>query len=118
MLHPNQPLSQEGEVGEEAAEEDVSHCVELAEANGYPSDKQAGDTAKGAATGGFFGAIVGGAIGAVFGNVGKGAAAGAAGGGARGGIKGTSESGSGDNLYRRFIETCLRDKGYRVIGWK
>ncbi len=115
VLYPNELYR---EVGEDAAEEDVSHCIELAESSGYPTDKQADQAAKGAAKQGFFGAIVGAAVGAVFGNPGKGAAAGAAGGGARGGIRGYENSGDGDDIYRRFIETCLRDKGYKVIGWR
>ena len=95
----------------------MNHCIALAEAHGHPTEKQGSDTAKGAATGGFLGALVGTAVGAVLGNPGRGAAAGAAGGGTRGAIRGTAQSGDGDPVYRRFVETCLRDMGYQVIGW-
>jgi uncharacterized protein YcfJ len=115
VLYPNDLYQS---MGDAAAEEDVNHCVELAEAHDLPTDKQPEDAAKGAAAGGVVGALVGGAIGAVLGNPGRGAAAGAAGGGTRGGIGGIRKSGDGDPVYRRFIETCLHDKGYRVIGWK
>jgi len=114
VLYPNDLYR---EVGENGAEEDVNHCIALAEAHGYPTEKQASDTAKGAASSGFLGALVGTAIGAVFGSPGRGAAAGAAGGGTRGAIRGTAQSGDGDPIYRRFIETCLRDMGYQVVGW-
>ena len=47
-----------------------------------------------------------------------GAAAGAAGGGAGGLMRGAWKSGDPDEIERRFVEQCLRDKGYQVIGWK
>ena len=115
ILYPNDLYR---EVGEPAAQEDVNHCIELAETHGFPTEKQPEEAAEGAARGGIIGAIVGGAIGWVFGNPGRGAAAGAAGGGTRGGIGGYESSGANDPTYRRFIETCLRDKGYQVIGWR
>ncbi|MBE9520168.1 MAG: cell envelope biogenesis protein OmpA, partial [Proteobacteria bacterium] len=64
------------------------------------------------------GAVVGGAVGAVDGRAGKGAAVGAAGGGSAGMMRGAWKSGDPDNIERRFVEQCLRDKGYQVIGWK
>ncbi len=115
VLYPNDLYE---EVGEYAAEEDVTHCIELAESNGLPTEKQGSEAAEGAAKGSLAGAIVGGAVGWVLGNPGKGAAAGAAGGGTRGGMSGYAGSGDADPLYRRFVETCLREKGYQPIGWK
>lgn len=115
VLYPNDLYR---EVGKEAAEEDVNHCIELAEMNDLPTEKQSEDTAKGAARGGVIGALIGGAVGWVLGNPGRGAAAGAAGGGTRGAVGGYEGSGDGDPIYRRFIETCLREKGYQTIGWK
>jgi hypothetical protein len=28
------------------------------------------------------------------------------------------KSGDPDEIERRFVEQCLRDMGYKVIGWK
>jgi hypothetical protein len=28
------------------------------------------------------------------------------------------KSGDPDDIERRFVEQCLREKGYQVIGWK
>ena len=41
-----------------------------------------------------------------------------AGGGAGGLMRGAWKSGDPDEIERRFVEQCLRDKGYQVIGWK
>ncbi len=64
------------------------------------------------------GAAVGGAAGAVTGRPGRGFAAGAAGGGAGGLVRGAMKSGDPDQIERRFVEQCMRDMGYQVIGWK
>ena len=115
VLYPNELYEQ---VGERGAQEDVSHCIEVARAHDLSDDRTAGDAARGATWGSVIGAAVGGAVGWVLGNPGRGAAAGAAGGGTRGAIKGATHSSDADNVYRRFVETCLRDLGYRPIGWR
>ena len=114
VLYPN-PTYQA--VGKAAAEADVNDCIQLAADYGHATDqgkKVAGSTAKGAAVG----AAVGGAVGLVTGRPGRGLAAGAAGGGAGGLARGAIKSGDPDEIERRFVEQCLRDKGYKVIGWK
>jgi len=57
-------------------------------------------------------------VGAVLGGVGKGAAAGAAGGAAGALTRGVIHAGDPDPTFRRFVEKCLRDKGYEPIGWR
>ena len=114
VLYPN-PTYQT--VGKTAAEIDIDDCIQLAADHGHATDqgkKMAGSTAKGAAVG----AAVGGAVGLVTGRPGRGLAAGAAGGGAGGLARGAMKSGDPDQIERRFVEQCLRDKGYQVIGWK
>ena len=104
-------------VGKTAAEADINDCTQLAADYGHATDqgkKVAGSTAKGAVVG----AAVGGAVGLVTGRPGRGLAAGAAGGGAGGLASGAIKSGDPDEIERRFVEQCLRDKGYKVIGWK
>ena len=114
VLYPN-PTYQA--VGKSAAEADIDDCIQMAADHGHATDqgkKVAGSTAKGAAVG----AAVGGAVGLVTGRPGRGLAAGAAGGGAGGLAGGAMKSGDPDEIERRFVEKCLQDKGYKVIGWK
>lgn len=109
QLYPNQKLKT---VGKEAAKEDVDRCI--ADADEYLESSKGKQVAKGAGAG----AVIGGAMGAVSGmfsgNMGRGllrgGAIGAAGGGAAGAI-------SPDQLKRRYVNQCLADKGYRVLGW-
>ena len=114
VLYPN-PTYQA--VGKAAAEVDIDDCIQLAADHGHATDSGknvAASTAKGAAVG----AAVGGAVGAVTGRPGRGLAVGAAGGGAGGLTRGAMKSGDPDEIERRFVEQCLRDMGYKVIGWK
>ena len=78
VLYPNALYE---EVGEAAAQEDVTHCIEVARAHDLSDERTAGDAARGATRGSLIGAAVGAAMGWVLGNPGRGAAAGAAGGG-------------------------------------
>jgi hypothetical protein len=114
VLYPNYHLTT---VGQEAAEADIEHCLELARQYGAGKGKGeqvAKDTTTGAAVGGATGA----AVGAVVGDFGKGAAAGAAGGAAGALTRSVIRSGDPDPTYRRFVEKCLRDKGYEPVGWQ
>jgi outer membrane lipoprotein SlyB len=114
VLYPNAQLEA---VGPAAAQQDIDDCLRKAAAAGYTSEsggKVAGSTAVGAATG----AAVGAAVGAVAGRAGTGAAMGAAGGGTGGLIRGIFGSRSLDPVQRRFVDQCLKDKGYEVIGWQ
>ena len=114
VLYPNATYHA---VGPTVAQSDIDDCIQMAADYGHATDqgkKVAGSTAKGAAVG----AAVGGAVGLVTGRPGRGLAAGAAGGGAGGMARGAMKSGDPDEIERRFVEQCLRDKGYKVIGWK
>ena len=114
VLYPNAHLKH---VGQEAARSDIDDCIQLAIDYGAKENsgaKVAKDTAKGAAVGGAAGT----AIGAVTGNLGVGAAAGAAGGGAASMTRSMINSGEPDPVFKRFVEQCLRDKGYQPVGWR
>lgn len=114
VLYPNYHLTM---AGQEAAQADIDDCLALARDYGAGADKGekiAKDTATGTAVGGATGA----AVGAVVGDFGKGAAAGAAGGAAGALTRSVIRSGDPDPIYRRFVEKCLRDKGYEPIGWR
>jgi hypothetical protein len=114
VLYPNAQF-QAVEVA--AAQRDIDDCLQKAAAAGYTSSaggKVAGSTAVGAAAG----AAMGAAFGAVAGQAGTGAAMGAAGVGTGGLIRGIFHSRELDPVQRRFVDQCLKDKGYEVIGWQ
>jgi outer membrane lipoprotein SlyB len=114
VLYPNERLR---EAGQAAVQQDIEECLQLAEDAGLepnPAGKVAGQTAAGAVTG----TAVGAAVGAVTGHAKRGAAIGAAGGGARGFMRGLFGSSDLDPIQKRFVEECLREKGYKPIGWR
>jgi hypothetical protein len=57
-------------------------------------------------------------VGVVRGNVGERAATGAAAGAAAGATRGAIHSGEPGQVYKGFVQRCLRERGYEVIGWK
>jgi outer membrane lipoprotein SlyB len=109
QLYPNQKLKK---VGKEAAKKDVEKCLNQAEE--YLESSKGKQIAKGAGSGAAIGAAIGGVAGMFTGNFGRGlmrgGAIGAAGGGASGAI-------SPDVIKKRFVNQCLAEKGYRVLGW-
>jgi outer membrane lipoprotein SlyB len=113
-LYPNAQLEA---VGSAAAEDEVNDCLAKAAAAGHETNatgQVAGSTALGAATG----AALGAAVGAFAGGAGTGAAMGAAGGGSGGLIRGLFHSRDLNPVQQQFVEQCLKDKGYQVIGWQ
>jgi outer membrane lipoprotein SlyB len=114
VLYPNDHYES---VGEAAARRDVDECMERAKASGNPETKQ-GEVPKRAATGAAVGGAAAGAWGLVTGNALERAAAGAAAGAAGGAVSGAINSTDTDPIFRNFVQKCLRDRGYEVIGWR
>lgn len=112
VLYPNGHL---GRVGHEQSQSDIDGCCEQAEA--YVKNNPAGGVARDTAVGGTVGAVTGAAAGAVWGHAGRGAAAGAAGGATAGLLRGLFRAKDPDPVYKKFVERCLREKGYDPIGW-
>jgi uncharacterized protein YcfJ len=114
VLYPNAKLNS---VGSATAQADIDYCINMAATSGAASGKGkeiAKTTAQGAAIGGATGA----ATGAIYGEAAHGAAAGAAGGGVAGLTHAILRSDEPDPILSRFVDRCLRDKGYDPIGWK
>ncbi len=109
QLYPNDKLKQ---VGKEKAKSDVEGCI--ADADEYLKSSKGKNIAKGAGGGAAIGAAMGAVGGLLTGNFGsglvRGGAVGAAGGGTAGAL-------TPDQVKRNFVNQCLADKGYRVIGW-
>jgi outer membrane lipoprotein SlyB len=113
VLYPNEHLKM---VGKDQAQRDIADCDRRA-AEYVKSD--AGKTvAKNTAGGGAAGTVVGGAAGAVTGHLGRGAAVGAAGGAAAGLVRGVSKASEPSPIHKRFVEKCLRERGYEPLGWE
>lgn len=108
-LYPNETLKSKGK---EASEADIDQCMKDAET--YLDSSEGKKIAKSAG----FGAAVGGAMGAVagafYGDIGGGAARGAAIGGTGGAVSGSLTP---DEIKHRYVNQCLADKGYNVMGW-
>ena len=118
VLYPDERLQA---VGDAAAQQDIDDCLRKAEAAGYTADvegKAAKSTAVEAATGAALGAAAGAVAGAVVGRAGAGAAMGAAGGGAGGLLRSIFRSRDLDPVQQRFVDQCLKEKGYEVMGWQ
>ena len=114
VLYPNAKLQR---VGNEVAQRDIDNCIQLAEDYGVSAGR--GDRV---VRGGGAGAAVGGATGAVAGaiggrNVGDSAARGAAVGATAGAVSGAVQDRPRE-AYRGFVQRCLRERGYDVIGWQ
>jgi uncharacterized protein YcfJ len=113
VLYPNEHFKM---VGEDQAHKDIADCDRLA-AEYVKSD--AGKTvAKNTTVGGAAGTVVGGAAGAVTGHLGRGAAVGAAAGAAAGLVRGVSKASESSPIHKRFVEKCLRERGYEPLGWE
>ncbi|NPU83454.1 MAG: cell envelope biogenesis protein OmpA [Syntrophaceae bacterium] len=113
VLYPNPHLQT---VGEAQAQRDIEECESMADA--YIRTNPGADTAKSTAAGGAAGAVVGGAAGAVTGSLGRGIGVGAAVGAASGLVRGVAKASRPSPLYKRFVDKCLRDRGYEPLGWE
>jgi outer membrane lipoprotein SlyB len=116
VLYPNYHLNT---VGQYQAEADINACMQAAKASGADAGKGeelARNTAKAGAVGGATGAVVG-AISSSS-STGRGAAIGGAGAATAALVGGAFKSSDPTQVYIRFVDQCLRDKGYQPIGWR
>jgi len=116
VFYPNATLNR---VGDAQAQKDSDQCMGSARAAGLaPEEKDnavAHGAAKGAAMGGVAG-VVGGLIRGRPDRAIENGVSGAAVGGSVGAVAGAfHEKPSG--TYRHYVQRCLKDKGYDVIGW-
>lgn len=109
QLYPNDKYKS---VGKDVAQSDVKICMD--ESEEFLKGTKGKQVAKGAGGGAAIGAAIG-AVGGLFtGNFGGGLVRGGAIGAAAGG---TGAAISPDQLKKNYVNQCLADKGYRVIGW-
>lgn len=116
VLYPNAYYNQ---VGGDQAERDIDYCLHLAEQSGANSGKGAEltrKTAKAGAVGGATGAVVG-AISSSS-DIARGAGIGAAGAATATLVGGAFDAAEPTDIYIRFVDQCLRERGYQPLGWR
>ena len=94
VLYPNAHLQR---VGQAQADSDIATCRDLS--SQYVESTAGKDIAKNTAIGTVGGAAVGAAGGAVSG-------------------RGTAKQIGPSRVYKSYVNRCLREKGYDVIGWQ
>ena len=117
VFYPNATLNR---VGEAKAQQEADQCISRAQSAGLTPEEKDNAVERGAIKG----AAVGGVAAAVGSLVrGRGAehvvesgAAGAAVGGSAGAVAGAFHE-KPSTTYRHFVQRCLTDKGFDVIGW-
>ena len=116
VLYPNATLKH---VGEAKAQDDMAGCMASANAAGLSPEEKNNEVARGAAKGAAVGGTVG-AVGAlVNGRLEKSLEQGVKGavvGGAVGAVASSFHE-RPNMTFRHFVQRCLADKGYEVIGW-
>ncbi|HOD28612.1 MAG TPA: cell envelope biogenesis protein OmpA [Syntrophales bacterium] len=113
VLYPNAHLR---EVGEAKAHGDIAECEALADQ--YVQSDAGVQAAKDMAISAGGGAIVGGVAGAVVGHLGRGVGVGAATGAAAALVRGVIRASEPSPLFKSFMDRCLQERGYEVIGWQ
>jgi len=113
VLYPNAHYQQ---AGAGMAQSDVDQCLALARSSGVKSETRGPNTSDVAVNTGSA-AASGAARGAVHGSPGTAAASSAAGAAAGTIFRGFARP-RVSQAHRRFVEQCLRDKGYQVTGWQ
>jgi uncharacterized membrane protein len=109
QLYPNDTLKKRGK---EASEADIDLCIK--EADTFLSSSKGKAMVRSAGAGAIIGGAIGSVAGLLTGNIARGAAEGAAMGGAGGAAQGAV---SPDQVKERYVNQCLAEKGYHVLGW-
>lgn len=109
QLYPNDKYKT---VGKEIAKADIDQCI--VDADKFLESSKGKNVAKGAGAGAAIGGVIGAVSGIFTGDVIGGAARSAVVGGAAGGTVGAL---SPDQIKHNYVNQCLGEKGYRVLGW-
>ncbi|GAB3482326.1 glycine zipper family protein [Polaromonas eurypsychrophila] len=118
VLYPNASLNR---VGDAQGRAEADACMARAVSAGLTPDEKNNAVARGAGVGAATGAVAS-AVGALItGRGGEGVvragAAGAAVGGSAGAVQGAFRNDRPSSTYRNFVQRCLGDRGFEVIGW-
>jgi len=114
VFYPNSHMQQ---VGQAQARRDAEQCMALADSYDVSRTRD-GEVATKATSGALIGGVGAGAWGIVRGDAGERALAGALAGGSAGAVKGGVDSTRISPTFQRFVNQCLSERGYQVIGWE
>lgn len=114
----NQPVVYQQAGAQGGVDAAIAECSRLAAAAGAQPTSGVGTTAREAATGGAIGAATGAVGGAIAGNAGSGAMIGAATGATATLIRNLLNEPAPNPAFRAYVERCLRDRGFDVVGWQ
>jgi outer membrane lipoprotein SlyB len=118
VLYPNATLNR---VGEAQGRAEVNGCIARAQSAGLTAEVRTNEVGRrageGAATAG-----VASAVGALISGRGsegvlRAGAAGAAVGGSAGAVSGSFHNDKPNPVYRQYVQRCLSERGFDVIGW-
>jgi len=116
ILYPNEHFYAAGQT---LVDSDIAACkVKADEFGATPGSGKAEGTARSTAVGAAGGAAIGAAGGAVSGSAGRGSVFGLATGATAGLIRSLFRTPQPNQTHVRFVNRCLRDRGYDVIGWE
>ena len=117
VLYPNATLAR---VGDAQGRAEVDGCVSRAVQAGLTSDqktnevgRRAGEAAATAGVASAVGALISGRSSDIL----RAGATGAAIGGSAGAVSGAFNNDKVNPVYRQYVQRCLSDKGFEVIGW-
>lgn len=117
VLYPNATLNR---VGETRARAEAEVCMARAQSAGLTPDEKNNEMARragqGAATGGVAAAVGALVTGRGVDSAVRSGAAGAAVGGSAGAVSGAMQQ-KASSTYRHFVQRCMSEKGFEVIGW-
>lgn len=117
VLYPNAALTRAGDV---QAKAEVDTCMARAAQAGLTPDQKSNEVGRrageGAATAGVASAV-GALITGRSSDILRAGAAGAAIGGSAGAVSGAFNNDKVNPVYRQFVQRCLQEKGFDVIGW-
>jgi outer membrane lipoprotein SlyB len=117
VLYPNDKLTS---TGEEQAQVEVAACRSRAVAAGLGPSQKSSEVSRRAGEGGATAGVAA-AVGAFItgrsNDALRGAATGGVIGGAAGAVSGSFNNDKPNSVYRTFVQRCLTDKGFDVIGW-
>src|SRR5262245_50113568 len=119
IVYGNEKYQQVGRAG---ADRDIAECRKLADAAGAGRGAgKAGEAATSAGVGAVGGAAAGAVGGAIAGSPGIGAAAGAASGvvwSLFSSMFGWMHPSQPSDVHKNYVNLCLANRGYQVVGWK
>ena len=117
VLYPNATLNR---VGDAQGRVEADACMARAQSSGLTPDEKDNAAGRGAAKGAVIAGVAG-AVGALVSGRGiDGAVRSGAGGAAIGGATGAAAGSMNEranSTYRHFVQRCLSERGFEVIGW-